>query len=87
MKQLIKYCYLNCTEDIIPLSQARPHEIRGMAASLCLTGNIKLEDIMSGCTWKKHTTFTSFYLKDMSMIKEELHSLGPVVAARQVVQV
>ena len=58
-----------------------------MAASLCVKANLKLEDIMSGCTWKKHMTFTDYYLKDLNIIQDDLHILGPIVAARRIIHI
>jgi len=87
IKQLIHFSYVNCPDSIIPLSQAHPHETRGLAASLCVKANISIGDIMSGCTWKKHTTFTDFYLKDICLIQDDLHFLGPIVAARKVIHI
>ena len=53
-----------------------------MLASLAWRANIGLQGILSAACWSNHTTFTSFNLKDL---KDELHSLGPLVDAQRVI--
>ena len=55
-----------------------------MSASLAWRANTRLQNILSAASWPNHTTFTSFYLKDISIIKDKLHSLGSLVAAQKV---
>ncbi|XP_055957300.1 uncharacterized protein LOC130013001 [Patella vulgata] len=63
----------------------RPHEIRAYAATLALHNNISVSDIMKGCFWSGDTTFANFYLRDLSdETLDGVHSLGPLVAAQQV---
>ena len=87
IRSLIEHAYKNSSNNVIALSNARPHEVRGMAASLAWKANMGLSDIMKACTWKSHTTFTSFYLKDLTMIQDDIRSLGPLVAAQHVVKI
>ena len=42
-----------------------------------------LQQILSACHWKSHSTFTEFYLKDVAWADSELFHHGPVVAAQQ----
>ena len=86
IRSLIKYSYEKCPHHIIQLSAAKPHEIRGLAASVAWKVNTSLPDILQSASWAHHNTFTSFYLKDISVIKGELHALGPFVAAQKVIQ-
>lgn len=62
----------------------RAHDVRGMAASWARLANVALEDIMRACSWKSHNTFTSFYLKDLTRIQDQVLKLGPLVAAQHI---
>jgi hypothetical protein len=49
-------------------------------------GSTSIEDILQSGSWKRHTTFTDFYLKDLSVLEgEDLIRLGPIVAAKKIV--
>ena len=86
IRSLIKFTYSKCPHHIIQLSAAKPHEVRALSSSVAWKANIALKDILQAACWAHHSTFTSFYLKDVSLIKDQLHSLGPLVAAQQVIQ-
>ena len=87
IRSLIKFSYEKCPHHIIQLSAAKPHEVRALSTSLAWKANLSLQDILHAACWSSHSTFTSFYLKDISMIKDDLHSLGPIVAAQKVVRI
>ena len=61
------------------------HAIQAMAASLAFSSQIDLDEILRNCSWKNHATFSEFHLKDMTQVRDDLHSLGPLVAAQKVV--
>ena len=65
-------------------SAPRAHSVRSAATSLAFTRNAPLQEILEAATWKNSTTFTSFYLNDVAFNLDEIRSLGPVVAAGQV---
>ena len=44
-----------------------------------------LQNILCAAQWCSHTTFTSFYLTDLTVIEEDL-KIGPLVTAQQVTQ-
>jgi len=87
IKSLILFAHKNSTDSVIKLSQAKVHEVRAMSASIGWKANLSLADVLQAGTWKSHTTFTDFYLKDISLIQGDLHTLGPLAVAQQVVQV
>jgi len=72
---------------VIRLSQVKVHEVRAMSASIGLKSNLSLADVLQSGTWKNHTTLTDFYLKYISIIQGDLHTLGPLAVAQQVIQV
>ena len=63
----------------------KAHQVRAVAASHAFHKNVALDSIMHACTWKSPNTFMSYYLKDVAWKNGETYSLGPVVAAQQVV--
>ena len=85
IRKLLHFAYSSAPEDVIELSSARTHEVRALASSMAFRGNMDLEEVLKACTWKSANTFTTHYLRDVSTFAEELHSLGPLVAAQSVV--
>ena len=53
-------------EALRKLSSVRAHEVRALSASWDALKNVALADIMAACRWRGHTTFTSFYLRDLT---------------------
>jgi integrase len=85
VKKLLKFVYNSGNPKACQLTGLSVHSIRGMASSWAFRGTVSVDDILKACTWSSHTTFTDFYLKDMSEIKEGLLCLGPLVVAQSVV--
>ena len=67
------------------LEGVRAHDVRGYAASWAFNQQVALESILQACTWKSANSFTTFYLKDMTAIQDNMFTLGPVMAAGNVV--
>ena len=69
------------------LFKVKARDIRSMVASLAFKGGVSLDQILGACFWKSHTTFTSFYLKDVAWKSKEgsEYSLGSVVSAQHIV--
>ena len=63
----------------------RAHSIRGMATSVAFEKNVSVANILRAATWRSQSVFSSFYLKDISFQGEEFLSLGPFVAADNVI--
>ena len=85
IRKLIKYVYDNASENALTLSNTSTHAVRGMAASLAFRGGIDLETVLASCSWKNDSTFTAFYLKDISVVQQNLYKLGPLVVAQSVI--
>jgi len=85
VRTLLLKCYEDAPDDILSLQNTKTHEIRALAASLAFRGNLDLEEIMQACSWKSHSTFSSFYLRDVSVLQSHMLVLGPIVAAQSVV--
>ena len=63
----------------------RAHSVRSASTSYAFLRNCRLSDVLDAATWRTNTTFTSFYLNDLAFNLDEVRSLGPLVAAGQVV--
>ena len=85
IKNLIKFAYTAAPEEARRLANIRVHEVRAIAASLSLQSNFSLNSILENCCWTTHTTFSSFYLRDMSAQTGDIFSLGPLVAAGEII--
>ena len=85
IRQVIRSAYEGTSEEDRALVKVKAHEVRALATSLLFRKNCSIEDVMSAASWRSHSTFASFYLRDAAHQYLDLHSLGPVVAAHQVV--
>ena len=85
IRSLLHLVYTNANKDAASLCGRTTHAIRSMASSLAFSGQVDIEEVLKACSWKSHTTFSEFYLKDMSQVKGNLLTLGPLVAAQRVV--
>ena len=87
IKQTVILAYQESDLETQKLSKVKAHDVRSMAASLAFKGGVSLDQILGACFWKSHTTFTNFYLKDVSWKSKEgaEYSLGSVVSAQHIV--
>ena len=87
IKQTVILAYQESDLETQKLSRVKAHDVRSMAASLAFKGGVSLDQILGACFWKSHTTFTNFYLKDVSWKSKEgaEYSLGSVVSAQHIV--
>ena len=84
--QLVKLVYQQDNSEARTLAGVKAHDVRAFAASWASRGPFNLEALLQACSWRSHTTFTSFYLKDLSAVADQLYALGPLVVAQSVVQ-
>ena len=59
----------------------RAHSIRDIATSSAFFRNRSLASVLEAASWRSNTVFTSFYLKDVQYILNNVHSLTPFVPA------
>jgi hypothetical protein len=78
---LIRHAYHSASEEDCRLSAAKTHEVRALAASLRFQATFSLESVLQTATWAQPTTFTHFYLRDVSGLQGRLHVIGPCVIA------
>ena len=67
----------------VPDPTPRARETRGIAPSLLFKKNFAVDQVLKAGTWRRHTTFTRYYLRDLAHRFLETFHLGPVVAAAQ----
>ena len=70
-----------------PLPSRSPlaRETRGIAPSLLFKKNYAVSQVLKTGTWRRHTTFTCHYLRDLSHKSLDTFHLGPVVVAQATV--
>ena len=56
--------------------------MRSLAASLAEASGASLDDIMKAGMWTSHNTFTSFYLTEVTTLRDQLKTLSPLVVAQ-----
>ncbi|XP_068248828.1 uncharacterized protein [Palaemon carinicauda] len=71
--------------DSPPSSRPRAHDVRGVATSLAFKRNFSVTQVLQAGVWKRQTTFTAHYLQDVTHRNLDTFSIGPVVAAQQLV--
>ena len=69
------------TDDDIRPYHTSTHEVRALAASLALQANFSLVNVLSAATWANPTTFTEYYLRDVSGLQGRLHVIAPCIVA------
>ena len=69
----------------LPVPAPRARETTGITPSLLYRKNFALPQVLSAGTWRRHTTFTRHYLRDLAHKSLDTYHLGPVVAAQALV--
>ena len=72
LREVIRKAYVS--------SGVRAHETRSIAPSAVFKRNFAVGQVMRAGVWSRQTTFTSFYLRDVTHRSLDTFSLGPVVA-------
>jgi integrase len=80
-RKTIILAYQSAPDEFRRLNSITTHEIRAIAASLNVHTTFKLEEVMHTCSWRSHTTFTNYYLRDVTTLVGDLRTLGPICAA------
>lgn len=85
LKEVIKTAHDRVPEASLRDMRVRAHDIRGVATSILMSQNISIQKILKAASWRTRSVFANHYLSDVSRRVEDVYSLGPVVAAGQVV--
>ena len=82
LKLVIKSAYTSASLDI---NSVRAHEIRAWAASTAFAHSWSMRDVLGAAYWRSESPFISFYLRDVSLRREDgTHGIS-FVAAQQVI--
>ena len=81
-KSISRAYQLSGMEQPVPAPRAR--ETRGIAPFL-LFKNFAVDQVLKAGTWRRHTTFTRHYLRDLAHRSLDTFHLGPMVAAQALV--
>ncbi|MES9882230.1 MAG: hypothetical protein ABW185_15260 [Sedimenticola sp.] len=84
IKRAVVLAYQRLTDRDLSFMKIKAHEVRAISTSLAFSQRIPLQDIMRAAYWHSHSTFSSFYLRSMVTQRDNVLSLGPVVAAQSV---
>ena len=82
VKKLISEIYQTAHPETKRMHSIRPHDVRSLATSLAEASGAALDDIMKAGMWTSHNTFTSFYLTDVTTLRDTLKTLSPLVVAQ-----
>ena len=84
LRKTISRAYkLSGTEQPVPAPRAC--ETRGIAPSLLFKKNFAVDQVLKAGTWRRHTTFTRHYLRDLAHRSLDTFHLCPVVASQALV--
>ena len=83
IRQVISRAYSLAGEPAVPRPRAR--ETRGLGPSLLFKKNFAVEAVLRAGTWRRQSTFSRFYLRDLAHKTLDTYHLGPVVAAQEIV--
>ena len=83
---VIKSAYAHISSTDLALLRINAHEVRAISTSCAFLFNSSCSDVIQSVYWRGHSTFSSFYLRDLSVHKDDLYSLGPFVCAQRVIQ-
>ena len=86
IKQVISQAHSGVDEEKARLVKCSAHELRAIATSLAFKHTQNLRTVMAAASWRSHSTFSQFYLRDVSFQDGELSSLGPIIASQTQVQ-
>ena len=65
-------CYTNFHTPLLESHKVKAHQVRSMATSLAFHRQASMEQILRTGTWRCHSTFTDFYIKDLSLYSADL---------------
>ena len=78
---LLREVIVHSGASSVDATAPRADSIRGIATSSAFFKNWSLTSVLEAASWRSNTVFTSFYLRDVQYIFNNVHSLGPFVAA------
>ena len=88
LKLLVQQAYADSAKNpaVCQEYSMKPHDLRGVAASLKASKNATMGEILNSGVWASASTFLTHYVKHFSRDElSNLYSLGPFVAAETII--
>ena len=84
LRDVIKRAYASSN---LETNSSRAHEIRAWASSTAFAQSWSLKEVLAAAYWRSESPFINFYLRDVSLRREDgTRGVSSFVAAQQVVQ-
>ena len=71
IRGLLHFIFSNANRDTATLARRSTHAMAASSA-FSFSGQVELDEVLKNCSWKKHTTFSEFHLKDMTQVRDYL---------------
>ena len=84
LRSVISMAHASASEEDCCALRVRAHEVRKVATSLLFKRNCAVHQVLKVGTWSSRSTFSAFYLRDVTHRHLDTFSIGSVVAAQQV---
>lgn len=81
IKNVIRHAYNTADDTDCDLGRISAHEVRALSASVQFQKNLSLQSLNQACYWRGHSTFTTYYLRDITLHRDGEMCLPNVVAA------
>ena len=85
LRSVISMARASTSEEDCRSLRVRAYEVRKVATSLLFKRNCAVHQVLKAETWSSQSTFSAFYLRDVTHRHLDTFSIGPEVAAQQVV--
>ena len=85
LRDTVRAAHASFPENLCPLFKVRAHDVRGVATSMLLWKNCSIASILEAACWRTHSVFVNHYLRDIQRQEGDVFTLGPVVAAGNLV--
>ena len=83
LHSVITMAHVFALEEDCPSLRVRAPKVRKVAMSLLFKRNCEVHQVLKVGTWSAQSTFSSFYLRDVTHRHLDTFSIVPVVAAQQ----
>ena len=86
LRSVITLAHASALEEDCRSLRVRAHEVRKVAMSLLFERNCTVHQVLKTGNWSAQSSFSSFYLRNVTHRHFNIFSIGPVVVAQQVMQ-
>lgn len=83
LKEVIVEAHREVAVSGLPIMEIKAHDVRGVSASLAAYRGVPTARILDAACWRAPSVFVGRYLKGVAVTYGDISSLGPLVAAGQ----